>query len=85
MACGLPIVTSASNDFRCLLEDHVTGYVLTSTDAADYAQRIEELLGDATALTRIGSENRLRARRYFWAAIAERVTLEMSRRLEASG
>jgi glycosyltransferase involved in cell wall biosynthesis len=82
MACGLPVVTSASNDFRCLLDEHVTGYVVAGNDAADYAQRIERLLSDATAQARIGNENRLRARRYFWPAIAERVTAEMSRRLE---
>jgi glycosyltransferase involved in cell wall biosynthesis len=84
MACGLPVVTSASNDFQCLLEDHVTGYVLAGTDAADYARRIEQLLSDATLLAKIGSENRLRARRYFWPAIAERITAEMSQRLTLS-
>jgi glycosyltransferase involved in cell wall biosynthesis len=84
MACGLPVVTSSSNDFHCLLEDHVTGYVLASTDAADYAQRIEQLLGDEAMLAKIGNENRLRARRHFWPAIAERITIEMSQRLSSS-
>jgi glycosyltransferase involved in cell wall biosynthesis len=67
-----------------LLEDHVTGYVLAGAEAADYAQHIERLLSDAAMRARIGKENRLRARRFFWPAIAARVTVEMSRQLATS-
>jgi glycosyltransferase involved in cell wall biosynthesis len=84
MACGLPIVSSAANDFTSLLEEQVTGYVLASTDAAHYAARIEDLLQDSTALLRMSSENRRRAQRYSWSAIAARITEAMRSQLEAA-
>ena len=77
MACGLPIVTSASNDFSQLLEDEVTGYVVDSPDPRHYAERIIALLSDKRLLEEIGETNRLRARRFAWPAIAQRITSAM--------
>jgi glycosyltransferase involved in cell wall biosynthesis len=74
MACGLPVVTSRSNDYRDLIRDGENGFVVDGFLAADYAARIGELLADDGLRGRVGARNREAAREHGWANVARRVS-----------
>lgn len=82
MAIGLPIVTTASNDYSRLLGGNEGGIVVESRDAASVASAIETFLADDSLAIRVGERNRAVARQYTWPAVARRVTCVMEAALK---
>jgi glycosyltransferase involved in cell wall biosynthesis len=73
MTVGLPIVTSASNDYRGLVDSGENGYVVATPRADEFAARIRELLSDSAAQRRFGVESRRRAAAYSWSGTERRI------------
>jgi L-malate glycosyltransferase len=65
MAAGLPIVATASEGAREIIEDRVTGRLVPLDDHAALAQAIEELLDDPPERARLGRNASLAARERF--------------------
>ena len=94
MACGAPVVASATGGIKEVVVDDETGYLVpfrqdpvTSfpVDAAafarDLAARISELLKDPTKAKRFGQAGRRRVEQKFsWSSIADQ-TIELYRKL----
>jgi starch synthase len=87
MACGLPVVASATGGIPEIVVDGETGYLVPfdaggdafgsprdpARFACDLADRINELLGDAERCRSFGRAGRQRVLRLFsWKAVAER-------------
>lgn len=74
MACGLPVVTSSSNDYRNLIAAGRNGYVIDNFDAMNYVKLLRELLADQPLLEDMSIRNRAEARRHAWPEVAKRIT-----------
>jgi glycosyltransferase EpsD len=64
MACGLPIVVSANRGHSELVEDTVSGYVITDQDCQRFAARLLELYRSYDLRIKIGTENINRVKKY---------------------
>ena len=73
MACGLPVVISENvNIWREVVADGAG--LAAPCDAAQFAQRIAELIDDPARLARMGEAGRASvAKRYDWASIGKRL------------
>jgi starch synthase len=94
MACGAPVVASATGGIKEVVVDGETGYLVpfepdTTTGfpthpdrfAQDLARRLSELLGDPQKCKRFGEAGRKRVEEKFsWTAIADQ-TIELYRTL----
>ncbi len=94
MACGAPVVASATGGIKEVVVDGETGYLVpfdpdsitgfpTDSDkfARDLAARLTELLSDPDKCNRFGHAGRKRVERTFsWSAIADQ-TIELYREL----
>lgn len=58
LACGLPVVAANSGGPAELVQDSVTGYLVSPTDAATFAQRLSELLHDTERAHEFGKKAR---------------------------
>jgi glycosyltransferase involved in cell wall biosynthesis len=74
MACGLPIVTSCSNDYRELIQTGRNGYVIDNFDAKNYVRVLSDLLSNQRLLQEISVRNKLEARCHAWPKVAEKIT-----------
>lgn len=74
MACGLPIVTSQSNDYRDLIVNGRNGYVVDSFIANNYVEILRKLLADQSLRIEISARNRVEAKRHAWPVVARRIT-----------
>lgn len=73
MACGLTIVTSASNDYESLIKPDRNGYVVKGFLAADYVCVIRLLMNNRELRQQIAMHNRADAMSCKWPAVAARL------------
>ena len=74
MACGLPVITSNSNDYRNLITAGRNGYVIDNFDVKNYVTLLRELLADNLLLADIAIHNKTEAKRHAWPEVAKRIT-----------
>lgn len=79
MACGLPVVVTRVGGLPEVVEDHVTGYILAPDDDQGFAERMIQLLGDASLRSRMGALGQVRFRKKF---MADRMAKEYARILD---
>jgi len=65
MACGVPVVAARAGGLPEIIEDGMTGLLVTAGDAAALAKAIVSLLKDREERTQMGSAGRERARTKF--------------------
>lgn len=74
MACGVPVLASASGGVPELVEDGVTGRLVPRLDVAALAHALQELAADRTRLEEMGHAARARAERHLgWRMSAARL------------
>jgi len=67
MACGLPVITSATNGTAEIISDGVNGLIVRNpADAGELAERIRLLVQDAELCRRLGEQAARSAREYTW-------------------
>jgi glycosyltransferase involved in cell wall biosynthesis len=81
MACGLPVVTSCSNDYRELIANGRNGYIIDNFDAESYANVLRDLLSNQSLQGQISMRNKAAARRHAWPEVAKRITDWMRSRI----
>jgi glycosyltransferase involved in cell wall biosynthesis len=85
MACGLPVVTSCSNDYRSLFDIGFNGFVIQSFAAEEYVAVLRSLLGNTALLRQIAVFNQQQvARAHAWPEVAKRITSWMQKSLAAA-
>lgn len=74
MACGVPVLASASGGVPELIEDGITGKLVPRLDSRALLQALRELAADPARLLAMGKAARTRAERLLtWACSAERL------------
>ena len=74
MACGVPVLASASGGVPELVEDGVTGRLVPRLDAEALTRALREMSADPARLREMGAAARLRAERLLtWSRSAERL------------
>ena len=73
MACGRPVVASRVGGLEYLVQDGITGFHVQEGNAEEMAARLEELLGDAVLLERMGAAARREAEMYSWERTANEI------------
>jgi glycosyltransferase involved in cell wall biosynthesis len=74
MACGVPVLASASGGVPELIEDGVTGRLVPRLDTQALARALREMSADRARLLEMGAAARTRAERLLtWARSAERL------------
>jgi glycosyltransferase involved in cell wall biosynthesis len=74
MACGVPVLASASGGVPELIEDGVTGRLVPRLDTQALAHALREMSADRARLPEMGAAARIRAERLLtWARSAERL------------
>ncbi len=74
MACGVPVLASASGGVPELVEDGVTGRLVPRLDVAALARALREMSADPERLRRMGHAARIRAERLLtWKRSAARL------------
>jgi glycosyltransferase involved in cell wall biosynthesis len=74
MACGVPVLASASGGVPELIEDGVTGRLVPRLDTQALARALREMSADRARLLEMGAAARIRAERLLtWARSAERL------------
>lgn len=80
MACGLPVVTSESNDYDLLIENGVNGYVISGFDSVEYQRHLEKIICSESIWCRMSQANFYLRERLSWPGVAKRITdLSISR------
>lgn len=74
MACGLPIVTSNSNDYDELIRENINGYVIKGFAVSEYVRKLESLLSNESVRRRIALQNFSDSKKYGWGEVARRIT-----------
>lgn len=74
MACGLPIITSASNDYSSFLQNDKNGFVINGFEPSFYVKKIEHLVTKEYLRNRIADANRAESSRHAWPIVAARIT-----------
>ncbi|MGA9277628.1 glycosyltransferase, partial [Ilumatobacter sp.] len=72
-ACGTPVVASAVGGLLSLVDDGVTGRLITGRNPSDYGAALAEIIGDPTLRDVMGAAAREHAARYTWHDAAERL------------
>jgi glycosyltransferase involved in cell wall biosynthesis len=66
-ASGIPVIVSDIGGPRDLVEQGVEGYITKGQDAAELAEAIRKLAGDAESRKRMGEAGRVRVETRDWA------------------
>jgi phosphatidylinositol alpha 1,6-mannosyltransferase len=69
MASGLPAVNAIASGSNSLVEEGVTGHLVSARDEAGFAARLEALAADEGLRRRMGGAARARAHTFSWEAI----------------
>jgi phosphatidylinositol alpha 1,6-mannosyltransferase len=69
MSSGLPAVNAIASGSNSLVEEGVTGHLVSAKDEAGFADRLEALAKDEALRQRMGEAARSRALGYSWEAI----------------
>jgi D-inositol-3-phosphate glycosyltransferase len=69
LACGRPVVATASGGPALIVQDGVSGLLAAPGDHAELAERIERLLDDDALRAEIGGNARKRAEHFGWPAV----------------
>lgn len=86
MGCGRPVIASRLGGLPWVVEDEVTGLIVTSGDAFDLAEKMTRCLDDANLRQQMGRAGREKFQRDFpWPVILERHYLPLFRHLVADG
>lgn len=88
MACALPVVAARATGSTSLVDDGVTGALVTPGDVAGYADALERLIRDPARRQSAGHAGELASRRYSWDAVNAQLVqgyLEVSRRRAGRG
>lgn len=72
-ACGVPVVAADVGGLRTVVDDGATGLLVPSRDPADFAEAVDELLGDPARAQAVGERAARRARRFTWSTTAGRL------------
>jgi D-inositol-3-phosphate glycosyltransferase len=72
-ACGVPVVAAAVGGLTTLVEDGVTGFLVAGRDPADFAARIDDVLGDRDLAATMSTAAAALVPRYNWATTAARL------------
>jgi D-inositol-3-phosphate glycosyltransferase len=72
-ASGLPVVASAVGGLLDIVDDGVTGYLVSGRDADDFASRVARVLSDDALRRRMGEVARERAAQFTWARSVDRL------------
>ena len=85
MACGTPIVASgAAGGPKSFIEEGTTGYLIPWPSPDQYAERLEQLLGDSALRSRIGLAGRDKALTMGWDTVASGLSRHYDRATEAT-
>ena len=68
MAFGLPVLSRPVGGVRDFWKNKDMGFLMESLDSHDYAQQIEQLIGDSSLVEHISTFNRQYARDHFLAS-----------------
>lgn len=74
MACGIPVVASAVGGLQSLVDDGVTGRLISGRKPLDFAIAIAEILNDSELRTSMRKAAVEKANDYTWAAAAARLS-----------
>jgi UDP-glucose:(heptosyl)LPS alpha-1,3-glucosyltransferase len=86
MACGLPVITTATNGTAEIMTDGVDGLiVLDPNDAADLAAKIRLLFDDPALRERMGHAASQTAQNYTWDRNGEQMRAIFAERLNRKG
>ncbi len=72
-ACGTPVVAARVGGLPFVVEDGRTGFLVDGHDPSEHAQRVLDVLRDASLQARLGDEAAYRALRFTWDATADEV------------
>ena len=72
-ACGIPVVASAVGGLLTLVDEGLTGYLISGRDPSHFAARIRTILDDPTLAAAMSIRAADRARRYTWGFAAARL------------
>jgi UDP-glucose:(heptosyl)LPS alpha-1,3-glucosyltransferase len=74
MACGLPVITSATNGTAEIMRDGVDGLIIQDpTDVAGLASRIRQLYDDPALRQRLGEQASQTSQAYTWDRNGEQI------------
>jgi D-inositol-3-phosphate glycosyltransferase len=72
-ACGTPVVASAVGGLLTLVDDGLTGFLISGRDPTHFASRISAILNDPALAASMSVRAAERARRYTWSFAAARL------------
>jgi len=72
-ACGVPVVASAVGGLLTLVDDGLTGFLVSGRDPSMFADRIRRILDDPALAASMSVRAAERARRYTWSFAAARL------------
>ena len=70
-ACGTPVVAAGVGGLRHVVRDGVTGFLVDGHDPGDHAERMLQILRDASLQRSLGREGARSAQRFSWDLTAE--------------
>ncbi|HEX5265705.1 MAG TPA: glycosyltransferase [Acidimicrobiales bacterium] len=70
-ACGVPVVASAVDGLRCVVDHGQTGLLVPERSAPAFAAAVASLLVDPVRVERMGAHGAARAAGYTWRAAAQ--------------
>jgi D-inositol-3-phosphate glycosyltransferase len=72
-ACGTPVIASSVGGLQSLIDDGITGWLISNRDPHEYADRLRTLFSNPDLARAMGVAAATRARQYAWSATANRV------------
>lgn len=72
-ACGIPVVAASVGGLRTLVKEGVTGYLIEDRDPIQYAEAIDQILGNEVLAAKMSQAAAETAGEYRWSFLAERL------------